>query len=286
VTRTRPARSRRPSAPPSSDALAALEQRKPARRVAEVPPDVREALSRGWIASINLVELLAIDPARLFDSVLAELGVDDPQWSERYREFARQKILAQTRGAGIVLFDLSRARPDLAVFDRLSCHKSDTVRSWAAYLAGASPARSLKQRFEMLRPFADDPHMGVREYAWMALRPHVVADFDGALPRLIDWAKSGSGNVRRCAVEVSRPRGVWCEHFARLKQTPQEAEPLLETVRADPVRYVQNSVANWLNDASKTAPDWVRVLCGRWFRESKTAATGYIVSRALRTINK
>jgi 3-methyladenine DNA glycosylase AlkC len=100
------------------------------------------------------------------------------------------------------------------------------------------------------------------------------------------WVKDANANVRRCAVEATRPRGVWCAHIDSLKTDPSPGLALLEVVRSDPSRYVQKSVANWLNDASKSRPDWVRSVCKRWKKESRTAETAWIINHATRTIRK
>ena len=48
----------------------------------------------------------------------------------------------------------------------------------------------------------------------------------------------------------------------------------------------KRSVGNWLNDASKSRPEWVRALAKEWGRTSKTAETAWIVRHALRTLRK
>ena len=90
--------------------------------------------------------------------------------------------------------------------------------------------------------------------------------------------------VRRCAAAATRPRGVWCKHIDELKRDPSPGLPLLEPLRSDESLYVRRSVANWLNDASKDAPEWTRDVCARWLRESPTAETRSLVDHALRSL--
>lgn len=142
----------------------------------------------------------------------------------------------------------------------------------------------LNERLAAILPLADDAHFGVREWAWMATRPHLTDKLSHAITQLSAWAKAPSANVRRFACEVLRPRGVWCAHLPALKQAPEQALSVLTPLRADPSLYVQNSVANWLNDAAKSQPDWVRALCQDWLQTSPTEATRYICRRAQRSL--
>jgi len=78
----------------------------------------------------------------------------------------------------------------------------------------------------------------------------------------------------------------WRAHVAALRADPSLGLAVLEPLRADPSKYVRDSVANWLNDASKDDPAWVRSVCARWTRESRGKETAYTVKRALRTIDR
>lgn len=51
-------------------------------------------------------------------------------------------------------------------------------------------------------------------------------------------------------------------------------------------KYVRDSVENWLNDASKTQPSFVEMVCSRWEKESPADETRYISKKAMRTIRK
>ncbi len=251
------------------------EKRKGARSRAAIPAEVLRQLNRGELETASLSEGLAIDFQKLLSCVAPELSR-----AEVRRVSADLGITARMATAGEVL----RERYGLAGYDRLAGHPSDTVRGWAAYLLASAPELTLRQRLQRIRPLADDPHFGVREWAWLALRPHVAADITTAIQLLTPWTAKPADNLRRYAVEISRPRGVWCAHLAELKQQPERGLPVLEPLRADPARYVQDSVANWLNDAGKSQPDWVRSVCATWLSAEAPPATQRICQRALRNL--
>ncbi|PJJ17089.1 HEAT repeat protein [Janthinobacterium sp. 67] len=246
------------------------------RGVADIAPARLALLNGGSVASATLTEGLAIDFAQLLAAAVPGIGAAR---LDRMRALAADGITRRMALAAQLLLD---AQVDLAV---LQAHPSDTVRGWTCFAIAAQAGLTLPQQLAAMRPLADDGHFGVREWAWLALRPHLAAHLDEAIALLAPWTADPSERVRRFACEALRPRGVWCAHIARLKGQPQLALPVLQALRADPAVYVQDSVANWLNDAARSEPDWVRSLCAQWLQESPAAATQRICKRALRSIS-
>jgi 3-methyladenine DNA glycosylase AlkC len=220
------------------------------------------------------MEQIALDMGAL-------LANEFPQARDRAEELRNHGLVLKMRTAGQILLEEIGLDGALEVVGR----SSDSVRGWGAMAVGATPGLALVRRLELIRPFADDPHFAVREWAWLSLRVHVTADLSSAIGHLYDWTQEDSPWLRRFPVEVTRPRGVWSSHIARLKAQPELGEPLLEPLRADDARYVQDSVANWINDASRTAPTWALALCQRWL-DSPAPATERICRRALRTLER
>ena len=83
-----------------------------------------------------------------------------------------------------------------------------------------------------------------------------------------------------------RTRGVWCKHIVEFKEEPWLGLGIIGPMKSDESKYVQLSVGNWLNDASKSQASWVKKLCLEWQAQSPTNHTYNICKRAQRTINK
>lgn len=251
--------------------------RKGATRIADIPADVLQALSRGEIQSATLTECLALDQALLLRTVFPNLTRKSLKAADAACELG---ILKRMATIGAILLD------ELGVSGIEQCriHDADTVRGWACFMIGAQTELNLPARMAAIRPLADDAHFGVREWAWMAVRPHLAQELDAAITYLAAWTKAPSERLRRFASEALRPRGVWCSHIAALKREPERALPILSLLYADSSIYVQDSVANWLNDVGKDQPAWVSDLCVQWLQGEPTEATRRICQRALRNL--
>ncbi|WP_342467878.1 DNA alkylation repair protein [Bacillus sp. FSL W8-0629] len=264
--------------------------RKGARKGTDIPHDVLFLLNQGKIESVNLTEWLAVNHMTLLRQVLPSVGLD------HHLDGLTSKITQQKAESGMKAIRLigqlldewlqkENGEKQAEVLQAFTHHVSDSVRCWAAYM-NKHRLSTLEEKLAYIQPFAADHHFGVREIAWMSVRESLTDQLDQSIEHLTAWAKSKDENIRRFSVEAIRPRGVWTKHIESLKQEPMRAQPILDLLKSDPSTYVQDSVGNWLNDASKTQPNWVINLCEQWLKDSDTKATSRIVKKAKRTIVK
>lgn len=259
-------------------------KRKGSRSIAEIPAEVLGQLNRGEIESANLVEFLGVDRRKLIEHLLVQYDRKEYLPPILAELNSLEKVTASTiyKAIGDKLAEFN----DSELLAHFATHPSDIVRCWATYMIGNNAELDLVQMLEAIRPFAADRHFNVRECAWCDVRKTMAQNLSQSLEIMAQWAMDEDENIRRFASEATRPRGVWCEHIVPLKENPALGLPILEPLKSDSSKYVRDSVGNWLNDASKTQPDFVIDLCRRWKAESDTPQTGYIIKRALRTLNK
>jgi 3-methyladenine DNA glycosylase AlkC len=102
---------------------------------------------------------------------------------------------------------------------------------------------------------------------------------------LTAWSKDTNYHVRRLCSEGTRPRLPWSAKIRLAIETPLL---LLENLHADKTRYVTRSVANHLNDISKSDPDLVVDTLIRWKNSQRQnpKEMDFITRHALRTLVK
>lgn len=230
-------------------------------------------LNKGTVESAHLVEKLSIDQTKLLSNIFPDLSHEKIHSSLGFTK--------RFPAAAAIIYQHYGMKP----FEKMKAHTSDTVRGWACFLL-MHGNYSLEKSLQKILPLADDHHFAVREWAWLALRPQLIKFLAEGIALLQPLSQSPSENIRRFASEVSRPRGVWTQHITALRTNPSQALGILEPLKQDPSRYVQNSVANWLNDASKDHPEWVTKITLEWKSTTNHSATQYICKRALRTLKK
>ena len=264
--------------------------RKGARKAQDIPKKVLELLNDGKIESVNLTEWLAIDHLKLVNASFSKIGISEEKMrliSESIKSQKKPSTMNTTKLVGATLYELYATSKELnSIFDNLSSHLSDSIRCYAPYLKSLDKKLSIHEKLNQSEKLIADTHFGVREVVWIALRPEINDHLEQSIAILSGWTKHEDENIRRFTTESTRPRGVWCKHIEQLKENPEIALPILENLKSDTSNYVQNSVGNWLNDASKNKPDFVVELCKKWRKDSPTKETEKIIKRARRTIDK
>lgn len=120
--------------------------------------------------------------------------------------------------------------------------------------------------------------------AEFAVRSFIINDERRMMAQMTAWAKHDNEHVRRLASEGCRPRLPWGRALPRFQKDPSPVLCILEQLKADPSPYVRKSVANNLNDISKTHPDLVVKIARDWYGKDKH--TDWIVKHGCRTLLK
>lgn len=94
-----------------------------------------------------------------------------------------------------------------------------------------------------------------------ALQSFINAFPQKTLAELTLWAADSNYHVRRAASEGTRPRLPWGK---KICYTAKDTMPLLNILHKDSTRFVTRSVANHLNDYSKTDPRLVLKTLTHW----------------------
>jgi len=117
-----------------------------------------------------------------------------------------------------------------------------------------------------------------------AIRTYLLSDEERVLKQVFVWMNSNNEHVRRLASEGCRPRLPWGQSIPAFKENPMPVIPMLEHLIQDESLYVRKSVANHLNDISKTHPHIIIDLINKWQGENER--TDWILRHASRTLLK
>ncbi len=116
-----------------------------------------------------------------------------------------------------------------------------------------------------------------------AIRPFLSAFPQETMAHVHEWAVDDNYHVRRLASEGIRPYLPWA---ARVVLPAPDVIAVLDTLHADPTRYVTRSVANNLNDLTRIEPGAVLAALQRWTGEGRQDAREleWMTRHALRTL--
>ena len=117
-----------------------------------------------------------------------------------------------------------------------------------------------------------------------AVRPFIIKHEKDMMAQMYAWSKHENEHVRRLASEGCRPQLPWAQSIPSFKADPTPILPILEQLKTDPSPYVRNSVANNINDISKTHPDLIVELAKSWYGQNEL--TDWIVKHGCRTLLK
>ena len=119
----------------------------------------------------------------------------------------------------------------------------------------------------------------------LSIRAFLNERKDETLERMRDWCQDDNYHVRRLCSEGTRPKLPWAK---AVDLAQDQTLPILNTLHADPTRFVTRSVANHLNDIAKTDPAIVVDTLTSWrkAKQQEQKELAWMTQHALRTLVK
>lgn len=117
-----------------------------------------------------------------------------------------------------------------------------------------------------------------------AIRTFLEKDFSATMQMMLQWSQDENHHVRRLASEGCRLRLPWAKIVTELSNNLDSIIAILEQLREDSSEYVRRSVANNLNDISKSNPEIVIAFAQKWMNTSPI--TNSMLRHACRTLLK
>lgn len=114
-----------------------------------------------------------------------------------------------------------------------------------------------------------------------AIRPYLERYPEKTFKQMLEWSTDDNFHLRRLATEGTRPRLPWAKKLDSVIEDPELALPILENLKDDPVKFVQKSVANHINDMLKDNYDDAIALLKRW-KKGAGKERSWIIKHALR----
>jgi 3-methyladenine DNA glycosylase AlkC len=118
-----------------------------------------------------------------------------------------------------------------------------------------------------------------------AIRYFINAFPEETMAQITEWTRHPHYHVRRLASEGTRPKLPWC---IKINLSPEQGLPILNKLYSDSTRFVIRSVANHLNDISKSQPELVIETLKKWQAQKaqNQKEMDFIIRHSLRTLIK
>nr|WP_296773855.1 DNA alkylation repair protein [Rhodococcus sp. (in: high G+C Gram-positive bacteria)] len=225
--------------------------------------------------------------AGVVDDLVACLGGRMPETTATTERFTGLSLSDRAREVRDAL--LTELPQKYAPFEKKirAASKNNSFTGWMIW--PVTEALAIRSTSEGLREFdaglALLSELTSRLSGEFAIRRFMDTDLDRTLDAALAWTSHEDEHVRRLASEGTRPFLPWARRVPALTVRPDATTAILDALYRDESEYVRRSVANHLNDLSRTDPALVVDQARKWTAEPD-ANTPRLVRHALRTLIK